>query len=123
MAAASRPGLKTAFEIEPGVFERPVINPRQMRDGDILSPAHASQADVFDFMAGGTKGNESGQFLDVALVIVFKDFVTLDRPLRPPASTDFTNISCAVKNNFPYPVPFLFGDVGPDVAIPGRTGH
>src|SRR5687767_12097564 len=119
MTAPPMPHLEAHFDIQIGVFDKPVVDASQVRDGRPVFPAHARQTDMFHFMAGGTQGNELNQLLDVSFVIVLEDFMTLDRPFSSPPPAELTDITGPAKSDLLQPLPLLTRDIGADVPIPG----
>jgi hypothetical protein len=73
---------------------------------------------VFYFMARGAQGDQSFELLDMALVIIGPDFVTLYRPICTLSSTNFTNISGFMGGPFLEDFPDIRRKVGAYIGVP-----
>lgn len=105
------------------LFQGPLVDPHQVRKRKVTPTDVHRPTEVFDFVARGTKRNETCESLNPRLFVVVPDFMAFNRMPTTLAPAHFALVFGCGVGRPAKAVPLSLWQVGPQIVIPSGCGY
>lgn len=110
--------LEDSLDVGQGLLRGDVVDGGEPGEGTLGMAGLDGQPHVFDLVTSRAKTNQAIQVLDLAVVVIAPDLVSLHEVAISSAATDFADIPSIPEGRLLQPFPGCRADIRADVAVP-----